>query len=429
MKSILSCTLAIIAAAGAATAEPTIEFLPDGFVLTDLSSEGAMGAGNVVGDGSYETFRWTRGGNIERLGRDTVNPIGVGAGTPDISYDGTRVSASILSSDNYMTMGVWDSGDGWTEAMPPLPPGGVLLDNSYGSAWALSGDGSTVAGFHWGVVGAFTKARASTWRMSEGVVDLEQLPDRAARVNGANTDGSVVVGWEARSDGAWRPTAWRNGAKFMLQDSLSFCEAGAVNADGSVVVGSAHDDTLGRVAARWVWNGASYDMTLLGSLPMTSPVFGEAYLYGITDDGDFAVGFNRYLQHQGFIDGIVWTPETGLITGTAFVESLGLASQIPATYQIIDLTAVSPDGNAVTGLFRDSRTGLIISFVIFLNGDECVGDTNGDGIVNFTDLNTVLASFGQSGEGLPGDVNGDGIVNFTDLNEVLANFGTDCNTP
>jgi hypothetical protein len=57
---------------------------------------------------------------------------------------------------------------------------------------------------------------------------------------------------------------------------------------------------------------------------------------------------------------------------------------------------------------------------------ECPGDTNGDNVVNFTDLNGVLASFGQSGEGIPGDVNGDGVVNFTDLNEVLANFGAEC---
>jgi hypothetical protein len=28
--------------------------------------------------------------------------------------------------------------------------------------------------------------------------------------------------------------------------------------------------------------------------------------------------------------------------------------------------------------------------------------------------------------GLAGDVNGDGVVNFTDLNEVLANFGSGC---
>jgi hypothetical protein len=58
----------------------------------------------------------------------------------------------------------------------------------------------------------------------------------------------------------------------------------------------------------------------------------------------------------------------------------------------------------------------------------CGPDTNGDGVVNFTDLNAVLGAFGQSGETLPADTNGDGVVNFADLNAVLAAFGTDCPT-
>lgn len=52
-----------------------------------------------------------------------------------------------------------------------------------------------------------------------------------------------------------------------------------------------------------------------------------------------------------------------------------------------------------------------------------VGDTNGDGVVNFSDLNMVLSQFGQSGAGLAGDVTGDGTVNFADLNAVLSTFG------
>ncbi|MGD9691311.1 MAG: M12 family metallo-peptidase [Phycisphaerales bacterium] len=52
------------------------------------------------------------------------------------------------------------------------------------------------------------------------------------------------------------------------------------------------------------------------------------------------------------------------------------------------------------------------------------GDVNGDGVVNFADLNIVLGQFGQTGFGLPGDINGDEVVNFTDLNIVLSNFGT-----
>jgi hypothetical protein len=56
----------------------------------------------------------------------------------------------------------------------------------------------------------------------------------------------------------------------------------------------------------------------------------------------------------------------------------------------------------------------------------CPADVNGDGLVNFTDLNAVLTSFGQTGVGLPGDTDGDGDVDFRDLNNVLTFFGADC---
>lgn len=65
----------------------------------------------------------------------------------------------------------------------------------------------------------------------------------------------------------------------------------------------------------------------------------------------------------------------------------------------------------------------------------CLGDTNNDGVVNFTDLNNVLGFFGQSGVDITGnvgpDANNDGVpddnaVNFTDLNLVLSGFGVPC---
>ncbi|MGD9693695.1 MAG: matrixin family metalloprotease [Phycisphaerales bacterium] len=56
----------------------------------------------------------------------------------------------------------------------------------------------------------------------------------------------------------------------------------------------------------------------------------------------------------------------------------------------------------------------------------CPGDANGDGVVNFSDLNIVLGQFGQTGPGLAGDLDGNGSVNFTDLNLVLSNFGITC---
>ncbi len=56
--------------------------------------------------------------------------------------------------------------------------------------------------------------------------------------------------------------------------------------------------------------------------------------------------------------------------------------------------------------------------------DSIPGDVNGDGLVNFADLNLVLSNFGQTGAGIPGDADGDGDVDFADLNIVLSNFGT-----
>ncbi|MBL0921713.1 MAG: hypothetical protein IBJ10_06250 [Phycisphaerales bacterium] len=59
-------------------------------------------------------------------------------------------------------------------------------------------------------------------------------------------------------------------------------------------------------------------------------------------------------------------------------------------------------------------------------GVNCPGDANGDNQIDFADLNIVLGSFNQTGQGLQGDLNGDGVVNFADLNLVLGNFNLTC---
>lgn len=56
----------------------------------------------------------------------------------------------------------------------------------------------------------------------------------------------------------------------------------------------------------------------------------------------------------------------------------------------------------------------------------CPGDANGDGVVDFVDLNHVLTDYGAVGPGLIGDLDGDGDCDFVDLNIVLANYGVIC---
>lgn len=74
----------------------------------------------------------------------------------------------------------------------------------------------------------------------------------------------------------------------------------------------------------------------------------------------------------------------------------------------------------VNAPFTESVTALVYT------GVPCAGDINADGEINFSDLNTVLASFGQNGSGIPGDGDCNGTVNFNDLNTVLAAFGSSC---
>ncbi|MBL0921691.1 MAG: hypothetical protein IBJ10_06130 [Phycisphaerales bacterium] len=417
----ISAALACFALIPAGRAAPTIEFLPAGYLVSDANWDGSVLVGNVVGDFSYETFRWTAATGVQRLGRATVPVLGTGAGTPDVSFDGTRVSATIITADNTAaTQGVWTLGSGWIETMPPSPADGVLLDNSYGSAWGLSGDGSTLTGFYWGTGPG--SAKPCTWSASTGVVALERTPGRSARVNAADFDGDVVVGWEERSDGAWQPTVWRNGVKSRLTESEGFAEAYGVNADGTIIVGDWWDPSEAKVVMTvWTWNGAAYTRQSFGALPGTSPNFGGSWLSAVSADGTVAVGGNRYSQSPGGpMDGLVWTAQSGLMRDTDFLASLGLS--VPANSDIRTFDAVSGDGRVIVGTLL--RGAELQSFVIRLG--SCPGDFNGDGSVDFGDLNLLLGNYNTSGPGLAGDFDGDGDVDFADLNALLAVFNTPC---
>ncbi|MBL0921692.1 MAG: hypothetical protein IBJ10_06135 [Phycisphaerales bacterium] len=411
----------LAALASAATAAPTIEYLPAGFLVTDLSYDGSVMVGNVQGDGSYETFRWTAESGIERLGRATVPAIGVGAGSPDVSYDGRRVSASILSMDNLMTQGVWDVESGWTETMPPSPPTGIVSDQSYGSAWGLSGDGSTLTGFFWRSTPG-GNAHPNTWSPTTGIVPLESVPGVSARANAANYDGSVVVGWEDNL-GPWQPTVWRNGVKTRLVQSLARGEARAVNADGSIIVGAAYNPAFATTHATiWRLEGDEYTTTYIGALVGTVPNSGSAWLESISDTGSIAVGFNQYtFSPGGSTDGVIWTPENGLVKDVDFLAGLGLS--VTPGADIRSFTAVSPNGAVIAGalLLPDLY---FQTFIIRLN--PCPADLDGDGEVGFGDLNILLGNFNTVGAGLPGDLNGDGRVDFADLNALLGIYNTAC---
>ncbi|RMF85927.1 MAG: hypothetical protein D6744_00520 [Planctomycetota bacterium] len=83
---------------------------------------------------------------------------------------------------------------------------------------------------------------------------------------------------------------------------------------------------------------------------------------------------------------------------------------------------------------RDDACDLLDGSATDINGNgvldecECVGDTDGDGDTDLTDLARLLANFDASpADPNDGDINNDDVVDLTDLALMLADF--DCTTP
>ena len=333
--------LAVGALAASAHANLTVEVI-DGAYGTSLSSDGSVMAGNL--QGNYETFRWTQAGGIEPLGMSSVEVLGRGAGTPDISDDGMKISATILGADStYMTAGIWSEAEGWTESMPPMPPDGGPLDEELGSGWGISGDGTTLVGLYWRIGQPGGSAHALKWSEAGGAVGLGSGPG-SGRANDCNDDGSVIVGWTESTFGNWRSTVWVDGVMTVLEDTGGFCEASAVTPDGTTIFGETYEIHGSHFyGAAWDWDGAAWNKRILGALPGTAPDQGHVVPNDCTPDGRLVVGFNSFFWQNS--TGFVWTEETGIVDVVDFLAERGYT--FPASFDPQSATAISDDGSTL----------------------------------------------------------------------------------
>jgi hypothetical protein len=407
------------AAASSAGAAPWIEPLTPGFYVTDLSYDGTAAAGNITADWSYETFRWTRDSGVIPLGRGSIPALGVGGGSPDISYNGDRVSAMIVTEDGTMaTLGRWTLDEGWQEAFVPLPSFVVIQDQACSSAWGLSGDGAYVCGYY---LNTTTGVQPCAWSPTLPLIDLPTTPGLRGRANAASYDSSVVVGWEDQGLGPWVPTAWRSGVKYPLGPSLGSTMAQSVSTDGSIVVGYGPDEFEGMQAATiWRWNGSSYDAQIAGYLPDTVYGWGQSQFSGVTDDGLMAVGSNRLAFNPNLgVRAIIWTPQTGLVNGTDYLSLIGL--ELPENFELRDFQAVSPDGSVIAAAGINSEFGMFQTILIHLQ-EPCAADFNSDRQVEDSDFVLFANAYdildcSEPGMPLrcPSDINRDGMVDDADF--------------
>lgn len=122
---------------------------------------------------------------------------------------------------------------------------------------------------------------------------------------------------------------------------------------------------------------------------------------------------------------------TGLgldLANNRLFASFGSGSQAAGTYKLLDFTYGTPGaGSTATGDGFVASVGVLTNVAASVanlpNAPSLPGDTNGDGVVNLTDLNNVKNNFGSPSPPAVGDTDGDGDIDLTDLNAVKNNFG------
>ncbi len=335
---------------GSAQSEVTFEYICEGTAF-DISADGTVVVGTANSDQLYDTFRWTSHTGAVMLGQNPYVVFGTSAGTPGISADGTQISATILGADStYITQGVWTEGQGWQETMPPAPPDGGIMDNAYGSAWDLSGDGTTLVGLYWRPGQQDGSAHASAWTAATGTIDLGSTGD-SSRANSLNHDGSVVVGWDRNpNSSSVRPAVWRNGGLTILCANDEWGAGEAVTPDGMIVVGFQRNEaTSTRTAAMWRWDGAGWGPTeYLGVLPGTVPDAGIVKAEAVSADGSVVVGYCSYAGDPFYATGFLWTEATGIIDIEDFLIDNGIP--LDPDFDIKSLHGVSADGTVILGV-------------------------------------------------------------------------------
>lgn len=330
--------------------------------VTDLSADGHVAVG--LTNSTFDIFRWAAAGGMENIGGSTAF-LGIGAGDPRINHDGTRISATIATDDSLnITLGLWSRQAGWEQL--PMPAGSVAESANLGSAWNVSGDGSTVVGLFW-LEGA--RAHASAWSAAGGPVDLgSQGGD--SRANAASYDGSVVAGWSADTQtGTWQPTVWEGGTMTVLQDSGPITELKWVSPDGNTLAGQFENPDTGQAEAALYFRDAGaplgWSPVSLGVLPGTSSEDGRSMILEATADASMVIGLN-YFSTFNRTD-FVWTVDQGMMTATDFLAQAG--ATFPTTYRVERLTAVSDDGRYLAGYGYDLYVpGVRTSFIVDLGG-------------------------------------------------------------
>lgn len=283
----------------------------------DVSADGSVVVGrSTENGGDARAFRWDAVNGMQDLGL-----IGSNAVAYAVSGDGSTVAGHSQSQAFRWTSDTGMNGLGYL----PLGP---LQGTSISLGTGVSADGSVVVGF--GNSSKYVSGyEVFTWTQDTGMVGLG-INGRAEDVS---SDGSVIVG-----GGTGQAFRWVNNdlTGLGVLSGYSVSNAYAVSGDGNVVVG--YSGATGTTEA-FRWEDGS--MLGLGDLA-GGGVYSSAL--DVSGDGSLVVGYSEVNSRN---DAFIWDADNGMQSlRSVLSNTYGL--NLPG-WTLHEATGISEDGSTIIG--------------------------------------------------------------------------------
>jgi uncharacterized membrane protein len=321
-------------------------------VSLGLSQDGSIAVGYSGGLSGTSGFTWTREGGRFDFG---LLP-GMPAYTPAfaVSSDGSTLAGRVqfaVSQDirPYRWAGVG-----------PVQDLGLLPNETRGYALGISGDGSVVVGACEHGPGSQAFGQAFRWTAQGGMQPLGYVHPAGSfsQASGISRDGSTIVGWSQSlgPGGPEDPFIWTQAAGMRalphpVGAGEPYSQANAVNADGTVIVGTGIVDASNLLhALRWTTAGVQ-DLGL-------APGFLTSDAFAVSDNGLVIGGAANIVA--GSV-ALVWTPQTGMGLLADHLIAAGIG--VPSNYRLESVMAVSGDGLTFAGQARNLTNGTLEGYV------------------------------------------------------------------
>lgn len=297
-----------------------------------LSGDGTVMAANYGG----EIYRWTAVGGFQDLGPGDPNNSSIG-----ISRDSSTIVSGHVLPNGVSSPAVWNA-SGMIDLGHP-PNGCTNLDQSWGSGYGVSGDGTMAVGLAWNCTGA----EGFAWTAEMGNVSLgHPAGHHSSRASAISANSKTIVGFWEDPTGPRRPVRWVKGKHDLFLGETTIGEATAVNSDGTGIVGQDYGDSGYGVAFAY---SDKKGLLLLGTLNHFAT--DQSVANGISDNGR-VVGWSGDPFNEG-TEAFVWTSTLGLKKLANVLNDLG--ANIPAGTILTDAVSISADGSTLAGQYVDSQ--------------------------------------------------------------------------